>query len=154
MIGGKMDYEDIVKILAPCGLNCEKCFAFENGEIHFHAAKLKTLLGSFDRYAERFSTLIDPVFENYSSFKSLLTHFTGGDCRGCRRGTCEYKTCGVISCYQKKGVDFCFQCDEFPCEKTNFDPDLKKRWIRMNNRMSEIGVEAYFEETKDVPRYV
>jgi len=52
-----------------------------------------------------------------------------------------------------KGVDFCFQCDEFPCEKTNFDPDLKRRWFQMNTRMKEIGVEAYFEETKDLPRY-
>lgn len=149
-----MEYKDIIQILATCGLNCKKCFAFENGEIKFHATKLKMLLGSFDRYAKRFSTLVDPVFENYSSFKTLLAHFTDGDCRGCRKGTCEYKKCGVISCYQNKDVDFCFQCDEFPCEKTNFDPDLKKRWIQMNNRMSEIGVEAYFEETKDVPRYI
>ena len=149
-----MDYGDIVKIVAPCGLNCKKCFAFENGEIQFHATKLKTLLGSFDLYAERFSTMIDPVFGEYPSFKKLLAHLTAGNCRGCRQGTCEYKKCGVITCYQKKGVDFCFQCDDFPCEKTNFDPDLQRRWIRMNNRMSEIGVEAYFEETKDVPRYI
>ncbi|UCE19270.1 MAG: DUF3795 domain-containing protein [Gemmatimonadota bacterium] len=149
-----MEYEDIVRILAPCGLSCEKCFAFESGEIKFHATKLQTLLGSFDRYAERFSTLIDPVFEEYPSFKKLLAHLTVGDCRGCRGGTCGYKKCGVITCHQKKGVDFCFQCDAFPCEQTNFDPDLKRRWIDMNRRMNEIGVQAYFEETKDIPRYV
>ncbi len=64
------------------------------------------------------------------------------------------ETVGVTECYKKKGVDFCFQCDEFPCEKTNFDPHLKARWIKMNNRMKEIGVESYYEETKDLCRYL
>jgi len=52
-----------------------------------------------------------------------------------------------------KGVDFCFQCDEFPCEKTSFDPDLKQRWVQMNTRMKEVGVESYFEKTKNLLRY-
>jgi len=151
--GGNVEYNDILKILAPCGLNCKKCFAFNEGEIKFYAVKLNALLGSFDKYAERFTELVDPVFGNYSSFNKLLDHFTCGDCLGCRKGTCEYKKCGVIACYQKKCVDFCFQCDEFPCDKTNFDPDLKRRWIHMNNRMKENGVEAYFDGTKDLPRY-
>ena len=148
-----MEYEEILQILAPCGLNCKKCFAYTQGDIRVHATRLKESLGEFDRYAERFSTLVDPVFAHYASFKELLAHLTGGDCDGCRTGMCKHPNCGVIDCYQKKGVEFCFQCDEFPCDKTHFDPDLKQRWIRMNNRMKEIGVEAYFEETKHTPRY-
>jgi hypothetical protein len=148
-----MEYKEILQILAPCGLNCKKCFAYTRGDIRVHATRLKESLGQFDRYAERFSTLVDPVFAHYASFKDLLAHLTGGDCDGCRKGMCKYPNCGVIDCYQKKGVEFCFQCDEFPCDQAHFDPDLKQRWIRMNNRMSEIGVEAYFEETKDTPRY-
>ena len=50
-------------------------------------------------------------------------------------------------------MDFCFQCDEFPCEKANFDEHLRRRWIAMNERMKEAGVETYYEETKDEPRY-
>lgn len=149
-----MAYQNVRKVLAPCGLNCNTCFAFESGEIRFHANKLKMLLGSFDKYAERFVTLVDPVFENYPAFKKMLDQFGQGDCRGCRMGECKYSGCGVITCYQKKGVDFCFQCDEFPCENSNFDPHLKERWIRMNNRMKEVGVEAYYDETKERPRYI
>jgi hypothetical protein len=52
-----------------------------------------------------------------------------------------------------KGVNFCFQCGKFPCERTHFDPDLKQRWIQMNVRMKEIGVKAYFDETNGLPRY-
>lgn len=149
-----MDYKEIVKVLAPCGLNCNKCFAFDAGEIQHHAMKLKTLLGSFDKYAERFVRLVDPVFDNYPAFKKLLDHLTLGDCRGCRKGECKYAGCGVITCHREKGVDFCFQCEDFPCEKSHFDPHLKERWILMNERMKEVGVEAYFEESRNAPRYV
>ncbi len=145
-------YRKILDTLAPCGLNCRKCLAFSQGEIKLSSQKLKQLLGSFDRYAERFSNFL-PVFKNYPSFKELLDFLTKGDCLGCRKGTCKYPACGVIHCFREKGVDFCFQCAEYPCEKTNFDPDLKRRWIQMNDRMKEVGVIRYFEETKDLPRY-
>jgi hypothetical protein len=148
-----MKYSDILEFLAPCGLSCRKCFAFTKGEIAMHGQKLQEQLGNFDIYAERFSAFL-PEFKDYPSFKKLLNYFASPDCQGCREGTCKYPNCGVVACYKEKGVDFCFQCDEFPCDKTNFDPHLEKRWIRMNERMKEIGVEAYYEETKDLCRYL
>jgi hypothetical protein len=148
-----MERKDILSILAPCGLNCGKCQAYAEGDIRKHASELKRLLGSFDTYAERFSRFL-PVFKDYPAFKELLDVFSRANCKGCRQGDCKYPNCGVSACYKQKGVDFCFQCPEFPCEKTNFDPNLKQRWIAMNRRMKETGVEAYFEETKDQPRYL
>ena len=149
---GKREYEEILKTLAPCGLNCRKCIAYNDGEIKAVSLKLQELLGSFDRYAERFSDFL-PVFKNYPAFKEFLAFFTEADCTGCRTGSCKFPNCGVSDCYKQKTVDFCFQCDEFPCEKSNFDPDLKRRWIRMNNRMKEIGIESYFQESRNLPRY-
>jgi len=148
-----MEYEEIKNILAPCGLSCLKCMAYTDGEIRHHATELKRLLGSFDIYAERFSEFM-PVFAKYPSFKEVLAIFLTSDCKGCRNGDCIYPNCGVAACYKDKGVDFCFQCDDFPCDHTNFDQHLQKRWLKMNQRMNEIGVEAYYEETKDQPRYV
>jgi hypothetical protein len=147
-----MAYEEILADLAPCGLSCRKCFAHSQGGIRTASARLQELLGSFDRYAERFSAFL-PAFQHYPSFKALLAYLARGHCDGCRAGTCLYPDCGVAACYRDKGVDFCFQCDEFPCERTNFDPDLQRRWIQMNERMREIGVESYYRETKDLSRY-
>jgi hypothetical protein len=144
--------EVIRKNLAPCGLNCVKCLAYAEGDIRRRSTELRQLLGDFDTYAERFSRFA-PAFSNYPAFKELLAHLTTGSCRGCRSGDCLYPNCGVGPCSREKGADFCFQCAEFPCDKSNFDPNLKARWIAMNNRMKEIGVEAYWEETKDQPRY-
>jgi hypothetical protein len=147
-----MEYASILQCLAPCGLSCEKCMGYAKGRIREHAERLSELLGDFGRYAEKFSVFL-PVFKNYPAFKEMLEHFRGADCAGCRKGSCKYPNCGVSACFRRKGVDFCFQCDEFPCEKTNFDPDLKDRWVLMNTRMREIGIEKYYEETKDLPRY-
>jgi Protein of unknown function (DUF3795) len=147
-----MEYLDILNDLAPCGLSCRKCFANINGDIAIYAKELQRLLGNFDIYAERFSKFL-PELENYPAFKILLSYLAQPDCKGCRKGTCKYPNCGVVSCHKNKGIEFCFQCEKYPCEKTNFDPHLFKRWIAMNNRMKEITVEAYHEETKDEPRY-
>lgn len=148
-----MEYIGILDFLAPCGLSCRKCFAYIKGDIAFHSKKLQELLGNFDVYAERFSAF-KPEFKNYPSFNKMLSYFAAPDCTGCRQGACKYPNCGVADCYKEKGVDFCFQCDDFPCNKTNFDPHLEKRWLQMNKRMKDIGVEAYYEETKDMCRYL
>jgi hypothetical protein len=147
-----MEYNEILKILAPCGLNCMKCLIYKDGEIRSVSKRLVALLGSFDRYAQRFSSF-QAVFKGYPQFKELLDHFSHADCTGCRTGGCSYPGCIVMKCTQDMGVDFCFQCTEFPCNQTTFDPDLKRRWIDMNTRMKQVGVQAYYEETKDMPRY-
>jgi len=147
-----MEYEEILNDLAPCGLSCRKCFANTKGEIGRRSNELQKLLGNFDVYAERFSAFL-PEFKNYPEFKEMLGYLAQGDCKGCREGACKLPDCGVHACYREKGIDFCFQCHEFPCERTNFDPHLQERWIQMNNRMKEIGVEGYYEETRDQSRY-
>ncbi len=93
------------------------------------------------------------MFKNYQAFKELLNQFSEANCKGCRQGDCKYPNWGVSSCSRNRGVDFCFQCQDFPCNRSNFDPNLHGRWIKKNRRMKELGVEAYYEESKDQPRY-
>jgi hypothetical protein len=70
-----VEYDEILKILAPCGLNCMKCLSYEGGEIKETSKRLRELLGSFNRYAERFSSF-QPAFKGYPQFKELLEHFS------------------------------------------------------------------------------
>lgn len=145
----------ILNSIAPCGLNCEKCFARIGGSVQTLSTQLQKVLGDFDIYAERFTELIDePIFKEYPSFKKVLDHFAKGGCQGCRNEQCKlFKQCGVRDCHQKKGISFCFECNEFPCEITNFDTHLQTRWININERIREIGLMKYHEEIKDVSRY-
>lgn len=49
-------------------------------------------------------------------------------------------------------MDFCFQCDEFPCDEQK-DERIRERWMAKNNRMKEIGVIEYYIEQSKTPRY-
>ncbi len=148
-----MKYKDIVEIIAPCGSNCLKCAGYAQGEIKGHSGKLKILLGEFDAYAKRYSKSL-PMFKNYPAFKEILDFFSQGSCSGCREGERKFPTCTIAPCIREKELDFCFTCSEYPCDRGDFDPVIKKRWIQMNNRMKEIGIEAYYKEIKDNPRYI
>ena len=150
-----MNYHKILQALGPCGLSCEKCFAHENGDIRKYSLKLREKLGHFDIYAKRFETLLNnPVFKKYPDFKIMLDLFAAENCKGCRKEMCKlFKNCGVRGCHQQKNLDFCFQCDDFPCHNTNFDEHLQKRWVKLNERIREIGIENYYAETKDEARY-
>lgn len=150
-----MEYEQIINRLAPCGLHCGKCFAFVDGDIKNESKRLKESLGEFDIYAARFVDLInEPLFEKYPDFKKLLSYFASVECNGCRKEKCKiFKECKVRDCHETKRIDFCFQCSDFPCDNTGFDNHLHKRSVDINMRIKEIGVEEYYNEIKDKPRY-
>lgn len=127
-----MNHPNILNTLGPCGINCQKCFAFNNGSIKKNSEALKNDLGNFEVYAKRFSELLDaPIFNKYQEFKVMLDYFASSNCLGCRKQECHlFKSCNVRVCHKTKSVDFCFQCNEFPCNHTGFDSHLEQRWIK------------------------
>lgn len=139
--------------LAPCGLMCGKCLAFAGGPIQRLSAKLAGELGdNFAAYAERFKAM-NPVFEDYEQFREMLDFFAQGSCGGCRESGCLFKDCKVTGCAKDMGVDYCFQCDEFPCDRHGMPEALAGRWKANNEAMAKEGVAAYYERCKDKPRY-
>ncbi len=150
-----MDYEQIKASLSPCGLSCETCFAHVDGDIRRYSLKLKEKLGNFAPYAQRFETLLGiPIFKKYPDFKEMLDYLASENCKGCRNEQCKlFKNCGVRPCHQEKQIDFCHQCDEFPCNRTNFDENLNKRWVLINEKIKEMGLEQFYEKSKTRPRY-
>lgn len=150
-----MTDEKIKAAIAPCGLCCETCFAHADGDIRRYSQKLSEKLGKFHLNAKRFETLLDnPVFRKYADFKEMLDYFASENCTGCRNEQCRLFTdCGVRPCHQEKQVDFCWQCEAFPCETTNFDPGLEKAWKAINEKIRETGIDAYYEKARNMPRY-
>jgi hypothetical protein len=123
---------------------------------HTLTLKLKEKLGNFDSYAKRFEALLgDPVFRKYPDFKAMLDYLASENCKGCRNEQCKmFSDCGVRGCHQEKRIDFCYQCDEFPCKRTNFDENLYKAWVRINEIIRNEGIEKYYEKTLERPRYI
>jgi hypothetical protein len=150
-----MKYKDILSRIAPCGISCEKCFAFRSGKIRENSIALAESLGNFRMYAGRFAELLDePVFNTYPYFQLVLDYFREVDCKGCRKEHCKiFKSCKVRECIDNRGVDFCFQCPDFPCRDTGFDDNLEQRWKENNVKMKETGVEDYYNDLQHVHRY-
>jgi len=78
--------------IAPCGLECFNCNVFEENIT--------------DEYKKRVAEYRKISLDEVS-------------CKGCRaeNGKCRYAEfdCATWACVQKKGVTYCFECDEFPC---------------------------------------
>ena len=146
----------IKKHIAPCGLHCGGCFAFNGGNIQRHSTELAKSLGDFDVYAQRFVTMLDePVFENYQSFKMIaviISRKPNATAAANRHVPCSKVAMSGIVSVRRVSI-FCFQCTSFPCEQTGFDEHLQKRFISINEKIRKIGIENYYEEIKDVPRY-
>ncbi|MEW6527329.1 MAG: DUF3795 domain-containing protein [Spirochaetota bacterium] len=87
-----MDYKHLT---APCGLDCFNCPMY--------------LAGSDDNLRKKVA-------------QSLNISFEKAVCKGCRNehGKIEFlhmqKTCSVYACTQAKGIDFCYECADFPCD--------------------------------------
>jgi len=147
-----MDYNQVVQRLAACGLDCSRCADYKNGGIRELSAKLSGLLNGYDRLAKIKSEKI-PAFEGYEEFKKVINMFAEASCGGCRSDNVKCPiTCHAKTCHKEKKVDFCFQCNEYPCNK-QFEGKLRERWININNRIKEIGIINYYLEQSKLPRY-
>ena len=74
-------------------------------------------------------------------------------CPGCAgEGFSEvHPPCGILSCSLRKGLEYCFLCDEFPCKKYD-GADESDSFISHKNQFSDMerakkmGLAAYEEE--------
>lgn len=143
----------MLKHLAPCGLDCARCADYEHGEIKKLSNRLIQLLGNYKPVA-KMKMDSKPIFSNYSKFEEILASFSEASCSGCRGDNvqCPLTTCSAKTCHKEKGVDFCFQCPEYPCDR-QFSGRLRDRWMKINDRMKEVGVVEYYYEQAKLPRY-
>ena len=74
-------------------------------------------------------------------------------CPGCAgEGFSEvHPACGVLSCAQRRGLEYCFLCEEFPCKKYDKADEADsfithKNQFRDMEKAKRIGIAAYEEE--------
>ncbi len=72
-------------------------------------------------------------------------------CEGCRSDvrTSYCNTCKMLECSTKKGIDFCIECSDYPCEELKqFQSVLPHRielW-QSQARIKEVGWEQWYRE--------
>jgi hypothetical protein len=82
-------------------------------------------------------------------------------CEGCRNigGDCPVISgkCGTYVCVRQKSVDFCFECDDFPCSKlcpSSDRADVLPHNMKVFNlcTIQQIGVEGFVNASGDLER--
>ena len=94
-----MDYEQMT---APCGLDCFNCH-------FFLARKDEEAMGTVKQLSEEFNIPVDIMLcngcRNHNGKIPLQMHIFG-----------EAHRCAAYECSNDKGVKFCGDCEEFPCD--------------------------------------
>lgn len=110
-------------LAAVCGLYCPACTAF------IATREDRQRLASL---AARMGKTVDDV-----------------TCEGCRSNKRSFycrELCTMKSCAERKGVDFCSQCDEYPCETLKVfqaaAPHRRELWTSLE-RIKEDGYEKW-----------
>lgn len=122
------------KIVAPCGIDCFNCEVYE-----------ENITGEMQN---RLSGVTKIPREQIS-------------CKGCVDGNrCLFlkiqgKSCKTLDCVNKKGVDYCFNCDTFPCEYLMPLADGAAKYphnMKVYNLclMKRIGLDAWIEKVGDI----
>lgn len=76
------------------------------------------------------------------------------ECDGCRsdRVASHCRECHFVACANKKGIDFCGECDMYPCEELKaFQTQMPHRIELWDNlkRIQGIGYEKWFMEMNE-----
>lgn len=115
--------EENKNLLAYCGLYCGDCFAYK-GKIADLARDLRKELRDvkFDKTAESLASLsFFEVFKNYKQSYDVLGAMVKFRCKRACKGEGGPPFCKIRKCCQKKGIEGCWECDEFEtCSKLDF----------------------------------
>ncbi|MGD9155635.1 MAG: DUF3795 domain-containing protein [Bacillota bacterium] len=114
-------------LISPCGLDCFNCPIYE---------------GNIYETSKKDLAIQTGVPEDVVSCKGCIEQ--KGHCPGCQ-------DCETYVCVTGKGLQFCYECDDFPCFKlqpavdgANFFPHNMKVYNLC--RMKAIGVEKWAED--------
>ena len=85
----------------------------------------------------------------FGDFWEFLQGLVDGEAKASCRAGCGAPFCGIRKCAQKKGVEVCPFCDEYPCSRID---GLAKGYINMigdAQRLKEIGLDKWIEEQEE-----
>lgn len=131
-----MTTQEKIAATAPCGLDCFNCASHEANVTPEYR----------DRVAEFFGIAPEEAF-------------CKGGCRAIK-GNCLWTRglCTTWSCAEAKGVDYCFECDEFPCGRLAPSTDSAVQGYPHNFklfnlcRIRAVGIERWIENEADMVR--
>ena len=131
-------------LLAYCGLYCGDCFGHK-GKIADLARDLRKELrqAKFAKTAELMSASpFFAVFQNYGQCYDVLGALVKFRCRRACRGGGGPPFCKMRKCCQRKGIEGCWECEEFEtCDKLDFlKPGHGDAHLQNLRKIQKVGV--------------
>ena len=131
-----MKYEEKLNLVTPCGYCCLSCPAYID------------------------SLCTDEIaIQKEATRASLPVEKLKGDCTGCRpnKGSphgnvlCQTYDC----CVNEKGLDFCYQCDDFPCLKLapiSAGAEVRRHNTKIYNllMLKKLGLDEYIRKSEEI----
>ena len=151
----------ILNEVAPCSMFCSTCTGCKYGDVSLHATELVKLLDGHEEFLDKnLKSQYRDRLDEFRIFMKRLKKFANPKCGGCRNGGasgCSIKGCVIPECVKEHNVNYCGECNEFPCNKvkeSGFKDITIKKWLDGSNKIKENGIENYYQENKDVPHYI
>ncbi len=93
----------------------------------------------------------DPLLSLCGLNCGLCTMKLGGHCPGCGQGN---KPCKAARCGMEHGIEYCFQCSEYPCQIYDHADEYDSFITHLNQKADlmkakEIGIKAYSVEQSE-----
>ena len=150
-----MKRDELLEKVAPCSLMCHTCGAYDKGVICQNAKELVYYMQGVSEFYKKHSS---PALEPFNQFYAELKNYSEGGCSGCRNpehNGCSIKGCFILECTKKHNIDFCGECNEFPCEKvkTIFENEVYSQWLNGNTEIKNDGIEKFWESNCTKPHY-
>ena len=151
-----MEKEVILKQVAPCSLMCHTCAAYEEGIICDSARQLLKYMEGMNEFLQKHAPI---AMDKHQIFEEELQKYALGKCPGCRSNrdcVCSIDGCYIPECTKQHNVNFCGECEEFPCSGIAkvFEPEVYHQWVRGNTEIRDKGVESYWENNKEKSHYI
>lgn len=156
----KIDRAKLLDAIAPCAFCCFTCAARKNGIIEETA---RTLNHYFEGYYDFNRKNLPFRYRNYSKkikeFTEQLEKFSDRPCNGCRSGAnqrCCIPDCFIEECTRSHKVDFCGECDEFPCSRALafFKGENLQEWKSNNEKIRQSTPEEFYESAVSKSHYL
>lgn len=132
--------EERKKAISYCGEYCHKC--------DWYAGRMKEpadQLLRFLRERPEFKGWIEEKCDASNFIKGLEWLSESGFCAyTCKAGS-GWGHCPVRKCCESKGLQFCFECTEFPCSRWGKWPFGEEK-MRTLKEIEEIGVEEWVKK--------
>ena len=141
-----------IALIAPCGLYCGECPAYQ-GNIADMARDLRKELrkARFDLTAASLSKMsFFAAYKDYASCYEVLGAMVRFRCKKACRNYGGNPFCNIRKCCQKKNIDGCWQCDKFEtCKKLDFlCENHGSAHIKNLKILKKSGVEGFLQGKK------